>query len=182
MPIFSTYNELRSWGQQENAQAMLKEAHASSTKSHHTVFLSHSSKDDDLVPGAILILKNHGATVYADHDDPSLAGADCAAIADNLRTVIHTCKKFVMLATPRSKDSKWIPWELGLGDEARKPSNVALFPSAETAVEMQWAEQEYLGLYQRIVWGRIEGEDKERWLVWDHRHNVAQPLGEWLNR
>lgn len=181
MPLFPTYNELRIWGQQENAQTMLKEAHASATKSRHTVFLSHSSKDDDLVPGAVLILRNHGAIVYADHHDPSLASADLAAIADHLRTVIHTCKKFVMLATPRSKDSKWIPWELGLGDEARTPHNVALFPSAETAFDMQWAEQEYLGLYQRIVWGQIRGQDQNRWLVWDHRRNVAQPLGEWLS-
>ena len=32
-------------------------------------FLSHSSKDDDLVVGAIRVLEGHGATVYVDEID-----------------------------------------------------------------------------------------------------------------
>ena len=33
-------------------------------------FLSHSSKDDDLVIGATRVLENHGARVYVDEVDP----------------------------------------------------------------------------------------------------------------
>lgn len=36
------------------------------------IFLSHSSKDDDLLTGAIHILENHGASVYIDKKDPEL--------------------------------------------------------------------------------------------------------------
>ncbi|MGH7982221.1 MAG: hypothetical protein ACREFF_03630 [Candidatus Udaeobacter sp.] len=179
MPILATYGELRGWGQQELAKKAFTEARTA-IRTGKTTFLAHSSKDDDLVPGTILILENHGAKVYADHKDPSISGSDLLEIADHLRKVIRECGKFVMLATPRSKDSKWIPWELGLGDGIRRHPNIALFPSADTATEMQWSEQEYLGLYKRIVWGRIQGQEKERWLVWDRHLNVAEPLARWL--
>jgi len=181
MPILATYAELRTWGQQEVAKKAFTEARTAS-RTATTTFLAHSSRDDDLVPGTILILENHGAKVYADHKDPSIVGSDLLEIADHLRRVIRECGKFVMLATPRSKESKWIPWELGLGDGIRRHPNIALFPSAESATETEWSQQEYLGLYSRIVWGRIEGEEKERWLVWDHHRNVASGLRNWLAR
>jgi hypothetical protein len=135
----------------------------------------------------VLILENHGARVYADHDDPSLPGKDCVAIADHLREVIRECRKFVMLASPRSKDRKWIPWELGLGDGIRKPQNVALFPSAENATETEWLNQEYLALYPKITWGfingqEIDGKPRWRWLVWNQRNNTGEPLEDWLQR
>jgi hypothetical protein len=92
------------------------------------------------------------------------------------------CRKFVLLVTPNSKDSKWIPWELGLGDGANRDANVALFPSAEKSYEQQWSEQEYLGLYQRIVWGKL-GEHKDNcWFVLNHRKNTGIRLKEWLQR
>jgi hypothetical protein len=36
---------------------------------HKDTFLSHSSKDNDLVPPAILVLENNGASVYVDLGD-----------------------------------------------------------------------------------------------------------------
>lgn len=179
MPSFATYANLREWGETPAAKAMLKVA---SHRPGKTTFLSHSTDEDDLVPGAVHILENHGGKVYVDHRDPTLPETDCLAIAEHLRTVIAGCRKFVMLATPRSKDSKWIPWELGLGDGLRNNTNVALFPLAESAADQQWAEREYLGLYQRIVWGRLEGSDDPLWLVWNYRTNTAESLTKWLAR
>jgi hypothetical protein len=116
-----------------------------------------------------------------DHKDPSVAGADCVAIAEHLRKVMRECARLVMLASPKSKDSKWIPWELGLGDGLERQSHVALFPSAESSSDMTWSEREYLSLYQRIVWGRLKGRSEDCWLVWDHIKNVGKPLGDWLS-
>lgn len=181
MPVLATYSELRGWGQRESVQRSFSEARTA-PRTGKTTFFAHSSKDDDLVAGAIMILENHGAKVYADHKDPSISKTPLLEIAAHLRTVIRECGKFVMLATPRSKDSKWIPWELGLGDGIRQHPNVALFPSAESAIETEWSQQEYLGLYSRIVWGRIEGEEKQKWLVWDHHRNEASGLQNWLSR
>ena len=86
-----------------------------------------------------------------------------------------------MLATPRSKESHWIPWELGLGDGIHGSLEVALFPSAETWAEQEWSEREYLGLYRRIVYGDHASYPGEKiWMVIDHRTKEAVPLGDWL--
>src|SRR6266478_9842955 len=162
MPTLTTYDELRTWGQREVAKKAFTEARFAA-RTAKTTFLAHSSKDDDLVPGAILILENHGTNVYADHKDPTITGSSLVEIAAHLRKVIGECGKFVMLATPRSKESKWIPWELGLGDGIRQHPSIALFPSAESATETEWSQQEYSPLYSRIVWGRIRGAENERW-------------------
>ena len=144
------------------------------------MFLSHASQDHDLVSGAILIIENHGGSVYVDDRDPSVAGSDVVSIAKHLRRIIKDTQKFVMLATPRSKDSKWIPWELGLSDGVHAPADVALFPSAETALDFEWAEREYLGLYRRILYGDHEGYEQKIWMVIDHRTREAVALSRWL--
>jgi hypothetical protein len=101
-------------------------------------------------------------------------------IAARLRTVVRACRKFVLLVTPKSKGSAWIPWELGLGEAGARDDNVALFPSAETADEQEWSEREYLGLYQRIIWGNFTDEAKNQWIVLNHHENSGRRLEEWL--
>ena len=177
MPTLLTYTELRILGDRPDARAFFQKAPDLQGKN---VFLSHTTKDDDLVPGVVLVLGNHGGRVYVDHQDPSVEGADCRAIAEHLREVMRQCKRLVVLASPRSMDSKWIPWELGLGDGLERQSHVALFPSAESATDTAWSEREYFGLYQRIGWGRIEGRSEPCWVVWDHTKNTGETLVGWL--
>jgi len=179
MKAFATYSDLVKFGREADAARLLSEA---STKEGKTVFLSHSSADNDLVPGVISILENHGGRVYVDKKDPALQEMEMVDIANRLRSAVRVCRKFVLLVTPKSKGSKWIPWELGLGDGVNRDADVALFPSAETIVEQQWSEQEYLGLYQRIIWGDLVGEKKYQWLVLDHRKNTATRLADWLRQ
>ncbi len=88
----------------------------------------------------------------------------------------------VVLVSTNTKESRWIPWELGLGDEAKKTWNVALFPVVEKNYETAWTKQEYLGLYRRIIWGTFKGKEKNEWMVHDHRDNTADPLGKWLRK
>lgn len=177
MKAFITYNELRSIGAEQDTSRILKEAKVSTGK---TVFLSHSSKDNDILPGVIRILEIHGGKVYADVRDPELDKSDFTATAARLREAVRHCSKFVLLVTPRTKNSKWIPWELGLGDGASNDKNVALFPSAEQSNEKSWSEQEYLGLYKRIIWGNFESREKPEWLVLDHIKNSGTELRTWL--
>ena len=176
MKKFITYNELRTFSEKTDARTLLKTA---SVQSGKTVFLSHSSKDHEMVPGVALILENHGGRVYIDERDAELTGDNIYHTANRLRDVVKTCRKFVLFVTEQTKDSKWIPWELGLGDGSRNPDNVALFPASDKSYEQSWSEQEYLGLYQRIIWGNIKGKEPE-WLVLDHRKNTAEPLSNWL--
>ncbi len=176
MRAFATYQQLQARAQRTDASALLKEASKAEGK---TTFLSHSSKDHDLVPGVVQILQEHGGLVYVDDADPQLPKTDFVDTAARLRKAVGSCKKFVLLVTPRTRESKWIPWELGLGDGNDGELNVALFPSAETAGDQDWAEQEYLGLYRRILWANFKDKDPE-WLVLDHRDNKAITLRSWL--
>lgn len=177
MPAFATYDNLKAWGADTTAQVSFSQA---SKREGKTVFLSHSSNDDDLVPGAVRVLEVNGGQVYVDHVDPENSQDSVTDIAEHIRSVIRGCRRFVMLATPRSKDSKWIPWELGLADGIHHEPNIALFPAAQSSVDWEWSEREYLGLYRRIVWGRLEGREDWLWLVWDFRANTAEPLNRWL--
>ena len=145
-------------------------------------FLSHSSKDEELVDGAIRILENHGAYVYVDKKDPSLPPYTSKETAATLKLRINQSKKFVLLASENSKESKWVPWELGLADGYKRLDHIALFPAVESANKTRWTSWEYLGLYDRIVWGRFKGEEKSVWMVWDEKNNTATRLSEWLRK
>jgi hypothetical protein len=174
---FVTYDELRTVSKKTEATTLLESA---SRQFGKTVFLSHSSKDHELLPGVVLILENHGGRVYVDERDNELSDANGLDAAARLRDVVKACRKFVLFVTERTKDSKWIPWELGLGDGNKNPYNVAIFPSAERSYDQSWSEQEYLGLYHRVIWGNFTGKDPE-WLVLDHRQNTAVGLRKWLS-
>ncbi|TQI77236.1 TIR domain-containing protein [Bosea sp. AK1] len=145
-----------------------------------STFLSHSSKDDELVVGATIILENHGAKVYTDKVDPEMPPYTSAKTAAILKGRIRQTKRFVLLNSPNSKESKWVPWELGIADGYKGDARIALFPSADRPYDMTWAEWEYLGLYSRIVWGNFKGKEKSEWMVWNHRENTADALASWL--
>lgn len=145
-----------------------------------TAFLSHSSKDQDILPGIIQILENHGATVYIDKKDPSLLPYTSKDTAFTLKNRIGQSKKFVLLATENSKDSRWVPWELGVADGYKSFDNIAIFPVLEDTMNDSWTNWEYLGLYDRVVWRKFKGKEKDEWMVWDRRDNTARALAEWF--
>lgn len=172
---FVTFKELKQFGTKVEQRAI----NESKQINGKTVFLSHSSMDHELVPGVLLILENHGAKVYVDEKDAEMPKGDYSAVAERLRSAVKGCRRFVLLVTTNSKQSKWIPWELGLGDGKALPSNVALFPSSENSFDQSWSETEYLGIYQRIIWGNFANQ-KEEWLVYNHKDNSAVKLSNWL--
>jgi hypothetical protein len=119
-------------------------------------FLSHSTKDADLLPGVIAILERHGAAVYVDKKDESLPPTTNRETASILKSRIRHCRKFILLTTNNSKDSRWMPWELGLADGYRQTVNVTIFPGVDSASDRTWSEREYLGIYDRIVFGELQ--------------------------
>ncbi len=143
-------------------------------------FLSHSSKDQELVVGAVRLLTGHGATVYIDKKDPALPPYTSKDTAIGLKKRIQQSRKFVLLASKNSKDSRWVPWELGIADQARGLSRVAILPTVEKQTDVTWSSWEYLGLYDRVVWGDLEGEAKRVWMVLDEKKNRATKLSDWL--
>lgn len=144
-------------------------------------FLSHSTLDIKILPTIINILEGHGATTYVDKKDPTLPTVTSPQTAAILRNNISRCAKFVLLVTVNSGQSKWVPWELGLADGEKSPNKIALFPVSEEPNDHAWAEREYLGLYDRIVWDKFEGQAQE-WVVMNHHDHTGVPLGQWLKR
>ena len=181
MVEFVTKAELRNFAAKLTVteQATLRKSLASRSLSGAT-FLSHSSKDDDLVVGATRVLEGHGATVYTDEVDPAMPPYTNEETANLLKQRIQQTQKFVLLASANSKESKWVPWELGIADGYKGIERIALFPAAENANDTIWASWEYLGLYHRIVWGRVQGEKDPLWMVHDWKRNTAVKLSSWL--
>jgi hypothetical protein len=128
----------------------------------------------------IKLLEDHGAAVYVDKKDPALPPTTSRATASSLRDRLRECRKFVLLTSPNSKDSRWMPWELGLADGYKTSRNVAILPTPETAGERQWAEQEYLGIYDRIVYGRFKGTNQDVYMVWNQEIDSGVELSTWL--
>lgn len=183
MVDYTTRDELRGFASNLNEQARASlRKRAEDRSPQGATFLSHSSKDEDLVTGAIRILEGHGARVYIDKKDPELPPYTNKDTAATLRRRIEQTRKFVLLASKNSKESKWVPWELGIADGYKGNSRIALFPAVDSKNEKAWTSWEYLGLYDRIVWGKIRGKPKSEWLVLDEVENSALPLGEWLER
>lgn len=179
MPRYATIDDVR------GLVGTLQESHtlrkAAASQHDKDTFLSHSSRDNDLVPGVVLVLQNNGGRVYVDLGDERLPEPPSVDTAHILRTAIRDTQRFVLLVSPNSKGSAWMPWELGLADGQKSTKAVALFPVVENATETRWAENEYLGLYRRIVWGPLEGHDSYVWMVYDHHTNTAESLRNWLH-
>ncbi|MCI9876950.1 toll/interleukin-1 receptor domain-containing protein [Pseudomonas atacamensis] len=86
---------------------------------HNLTFISHSSKDGELVEGAVEVIANHGGIPYIDDVDPAMPSHTSEETAQLLKKRIVECKRFVLLTSPNSKDSRWVPWELGVADGKR---------------------------------------------------------------
>jgi len=157
----------------------MKYAAASRSGKRKDTFLSHSSKDAQYLPGVISLLENHGASVYCDLEDERMPKSPNPETAAIVKSQIKQSDRLVVFVTTNSKDSKWVPWELGLGDAKLAPKNVALLPSATRGDDQHWAKQEYLGLYRHIVHGTMIGEPNPLWMVYDYRTNKATKLGDW---
>lgn len=169
---YLTYHEARRRRPDSYTERQLREEARRQT--YRTAFLSYASCDDEFTSTTLQILTEHGATVYIDKGDPRLPEQPSTYTGHILREMIRICSRFVLQVTPTSSGSRWIPWELGLADGIRKPTNVALFPIARESFQKHWTTQEYLGLYPRI------GLIGSTWIVEDPEGKQQRSLKSWL--
>ena len=189
MARYATLNELGDKGRalRRSDSRVLAKAMGTLTEGFTPVrgstFLSHSSKDaSDSALGVMAILKEHGASVYVDKKDPSLPPHTSHETARALKQRVKACDRFVLFATQQSSSSRWVPWELGLADGFKTPGNVAVFPGVENAENTGWTSEEYLGIYDRIVFGDLQGHQGKVWMVLNSETNRAWELSEWISR
>jgi len=150
-------------------------ANAAAITAATTVFLSHSSKDDPLVPGVLAFFAGFGAGVYADDFDASLPSPPSVRTAVSLKGRIQQLPRLVVLATSNTYTSRWIPWELGLADGFRGIPPNAILPITPEGEVPTWLTTEYVHLYPKIL--KLEGA----WSVTDPQGGSPWPLAHWLH-
>lgn len=143
------------------------------------IFLSYRRKDKYYVAPIVEFLKNQGVNIYIDYLDESLPDTPCPETAGILRDRINKSDKLILFATPNSKESKWIPWELGLGDGFLKYQNVAILPVTNNS--NNWDEQEYYGIYGYIKEGVSKNKSKSDWAIF-FPNGAAFWLEQWLRK
>lgn len=65
----------------------------------YDVFLSHSSKDREEIPGTIAFLEEFGVTVYIDKQDYELPIETSSETASILQNRIRECRKLIVLVS-----------------------------------------------------------------------------------
>ncbi|MBQ8464807.1 MAG: toll/interleukin-1 receptor domain-containing protein [Alphaproteobacteria bacterium] len=107
----------------KDRNSYLAEAHISKEqKETFDVFLSHSSKDKNLV-GKVrdVIEKEYHFSAYVDWDENS--GMLRTEVADTIKEVMTRCKTLLIVKTQNSDESSWVSWETGYF-EALKFKNI----------------------------------------------------------
>lgn len=122
---------------------------ANQLKSYYDIFLSHSSKDKDLINALYCELCNKGFSVFLDTQDAN--NTDIDQMAYHLKNAMNKSKYLLYLHTHNSKQSKWTPWELGYFDCKKKSNNIFVLPTLNDLNEIApYSGQEYLKQYKEI--------------------------------
>jgi hypothetical protein len=139
-----------------------------------TIFLSHSHLDSGLVKNAVAFLKALNADVYIDWLDQDMPAETTPETAKKLKEKIREHDKFILLATKNSRESKWVPWELGYADEVKGMRKIAILPIAESATN--YSGTEFVGIYPFIR--KRFGSDE--WIVRCEDPTIFKELSDWL--
>lgn len=155
------------------ATAQVKATAANAATADTTVFLSHSHKDKELIQPAISFLRSHGVRIYVDWMDEGMPDVISGETAKKLKDKIKEQKKFLVIVTENSKDSRWVPWELGYADPVKGMGHIATFPIAE---QSDFAQNEYMKIYPKIY---LVGGD---WYIWQEDPLKITKLTDWLSQ
>ncbi len=177
---YLTFNHLSSNVKTFSTPKILNESIKASSYLDKRVFLSYRHKDRSHVAGVIKFLKDVGINIYIDFLDETLENQTNDKVAQQLRDRIKESDKFISLATPNSGESKWMPWELGLGDRIINYKNVAILPLSNN--ENIWSDQEYGKIYGRIESKyRLSISDESDWkVIYPNGTNIE--LKDWLKQ
>ncbi|MCK6640907.1 MAG: toll/interleukin-1 receptor domain-containing protein [Bacteroidia bacterium] len=144
------------------------------------IFLSYRRNDIKYVKPIVAFLKSRGVKVYIDYLDDTLPNPPDHTTAKILRDSLTKCQKFILLATPNSKESNWMPWELGLGDGHTGYENTIIFPLVRT--DSYWDEREYYKIYGYIEEVNSKDNSTRDWAVFYPDGTAAIWLWDWLSK
>jgi hypothetical protein len=96
------------------------------------VFLSHKSEDSEVAGAIAYRLKTqHQIDVYLDVIDRNLekSGPD---LADYIRAEMEKCTQLLAVISAKTRESQWVPWEIGVATEKERPLASFVNPPATT--------------------------------------------------
>ncbi len=118
------------------------------------IFLSHSYQDKEIIPALKIELENMGYSVYVDWISDGCISRNKMIdkeTASMLQKRMKQSKCLLYATSSNSKNSRWMPWELGYFDGI-KNKKVAILPISknDNNFDDNFKGEEYLGLYQYI--------------------------------
>jgi hypothetical protein len=153
---YITENQLRTYANNlKYAQTTFSNVKSASVQAQVTIFLSHSSKDRELAQGLVFYLGSLGISVYVDWNDSDMPRVTNRETAERLKVKIRENSLFMILATRNAMESKWVPWEVGIADQAKGEHAMLLIPVADASGRFEGAE--YLQLYRRVEAAALGG-------------------------
>ena len=117
------------------------------TPTYH-IFLSYRHVDRQYVPKVASFLKSLQAGIYVDFLDEELSNSPNSRTASILRKRITESRKLIQLLTPNANSSRWMPWELGLGDGLLSYPNAVTLPATPDAYTR--ISDDFLNIYGHI--------------------------------
>lgn len=181
-----SFSRYRSAVRLDGAQKPIMES-SQYTQRSTTVFLSHKHDELNELKDIIGFLEQEfGVKVYIDSRDTSLPKITSGETAKNIKERIKKCDRYILLATNGAIDSKWCNWELGIGDGAKFPNKLAIFPvKPQNSSDSAYKGNEYLEIYSYITY--YNGTEK-----YNSGHTVSKgyyvrtgttivPLKQWLS-
>lgn len=154
---FLTYEFLEENKERFLRQRAISETNIINYSSRISVFLSHKHDESiDLINKVRGFFLSLNAELYIDWLDSSMPQITNEETASRIKQKIIQTNKFIVLATPESISSIWIPWEIGIADSAKGLNNIAIMPIIHK--DDNWERREYYKIYPRIE--KINGEWK----------------------
>jgi hypothetical protein len=136
----------------ENNQRVLTESKLYTSEQYH-IFLSHSSKDAEIILGVLKKLNDMGYRVYVDWvNDPLLdRGNVTKSTAEILKSRMNESRCLLYATTEHSSQSKWMPWELGFMDGKKDRASILPIFENERLSSHHYKGLEYLGIYPYCI-------------------------------
>lgn len=134
------------------------------------VFLSHRHTEDQTVIDLIKGFFYEQGAVYIDWQDSNMLDSANLEGGRKFVKMIKDSHRFIIMATPDSLKSIWIPWETGLADLAKGQQSIALLPIVHEY--NNWDKREYYNFYSRIEfvnnqWQVVQADNRSAALIKD---------------
>lgn len=178
----SLYSLYRIQSESNIPDVLQKNLNRKSLSYKRTVFLSHSHDDNDIVLSVIKFFLTIGICVYVDWLDPSMPRITSSGTATKIKEKIVQCERFVVLLSENSKESKWVPWELGFADAKKDNDKIAIFPVKRSSYtsDSDFDGLEYMQLYRKIELGQLATTGEPAPVVLPPNATRGQTLQQWF--